>query len=471
MLCCISVVSAASDSAMDDLNANVDQGDDVSSVAIDENEDSLSVPQEETSLSKEVDDNVVSKDVTVSPKGSALSKFKNDLEENNGVVKLTDDIKISSPFIIKTKTVIDGQGHTIDAQHKTNIFVVKKDGGLTLKNVRLINGYAQKGGAIISTGGDVSIDNCKFVNNKAKEYGGALFILRAHLTVKNSLFEKNTVTSSKSAGHAGAIWLSASSSKITKTTFKKNTCISKSLKSHSKATKYKFNGGAVSYHQGSNHVLSDCKFIGNKASNHGGAIFSFKSKLKIDKCEFNKNRAVYEDGGAVSFAGNKLTLTNSKFTNNLAYEDGGAMDSYSVSSKKIKITVKKCTFKSNTAYKCGGAIWMGVKTIYKITGSKFIKNKASSAGALEAEDGKASIAKCTFTGNKAAKVTSWTVKTKSGGHLAHSGGAILIKNKCKITKSVFKKNKAKYGKNVKVEINFSILFFIFLAPNLFYNSF
>ena len=127
MLCCISVVSAASDSAMDDLNANLDQGADVSSVAIDENEDSLSVPQEETSLSKEVDNNVVSKDVTVSPKGSALSDFKNDLEENNGVVKLTGDIKISSPFIIKTKTVIDGQGHTIDAQHKTNIFVVKKD--------------------------------------------------------------------------------------------------------------------------------------------------------------------------------------------------------------------------------------------------------------------------------------------------------------------------------------------------------
>jgi predicted outer membrane repeat protein len=135
----------------------------------------------------------------------------------------------------------------------------------------------------------VSIDNCKFVNNKAKEYGGALFILRAHLTVQNSLFEKNTVTSSKSAGHAGAIWLSASSSKITKTTFKKNTCISKSLKSHSKATKYKFNGGAVSYHQGSSHVLSDCKFSGNKASNHGGAIFSFKSKLKINKIAILKS--------------------------------------------------------------------------------------------------------------------------------------------------------------------------------------
>ena len=52
MLCCISVVSAASDSAMDDLNANLDQGADVSSVAIDENEYSLSVPQEENSLSK-----------------------------------------------------------------------------------------------------------------------------------------------------------------------------------------------------------------------------------------------------------------------------------------------------------------------------------------------------------------------------------------------------------------------------------
>ena len=94
----------------------------------------------------------------------------------------------------------------------------------------------------------------------------------------------------------------------------------------------------------------------------------------------------------------------------------------------------------------------GWKTVYNIANSKFIKNKASSAGALETGRRRgAKITKCTFTSNKAAKVTSWVVKTKSGGRLSHSGGAILVKNHCKIFKCTFKKNKATYGKVVKNE--------------------
>ena len=198
--------------------------------------------------------------------------------------------------------------------------------------------------------------------------------------------------------------------------------------------------------------MTDCKFNGNKASNHGGSIFVIKSKsLKINKCDFNKNRAGFEDGGAISFSGVKLTITNSNFKNNLAYEDGGAIDSYSVNGKKLYVTIKNTNFQSNTGYKCGGAIWMGVKTVYNVQNSKFIKNKASSAGAIEAEDGSAKITKCTFKSNKAAKITKWVVKTKAGGRLAHSGGAILIKNKCKVTKCTFKGNKATWGKAVKIE--------------------
>jgi hypothetical protein len=94
---------------------------------------------------------------------------------------------------------------------------------------------------------------------------------------------------------------------------------------------------------------------------------------------------------------------------------------------------------------------LSVNCVFKSKFFKFIKNKASSAGAVEAEDGSSKFTKCTFTSNKAAKVTSWVVKTKSGGRLAHSGGAILVKNKCKITKCTFKGNKATWGKVVKVE--------------------
>lgn len=513
LICCAGTISAADDNI--DVNGLNQISDDDSVSAVENNGESISISQDDAVL-----EDTSGEQTNLSP----YDQFVNDLKENSGTVYLKGDIKISAPFdSLKTKTVIDGQGHTIDAQHKAYVFKAREH--LTLKNMIIKNGKSDTGGAIYamngltlidcqftgnqatnsggaifvkgtasvsgtkftnnhakvnggaiysvnrltvnnaqfdsnkaSSGGAIfakgtlNIDDSKFNSNSAVDAGGAVCIASGKLNIKNSHFEKNSVINSKSSAFGGAVWIHKSSSSISKSTFKSNTCLSKALKTHKKATKYRFTGGAISYSAGSTHSLSDCKFNGNKASNHGGALFVFKSKsLTINKCEFTKNRAVFEDGGAISFTANKLTIYNSKFKNNLAYEDGGAIDSYSVTGKKIKITIKKSTFESNTGYKCGGAIWMGVKTVYNIANSKFIKNKASSAGALEAEDGVAKITKCTFTSNKAAKVTSWVVKTKAGGRLAHSGGAILVKNHCKIFKCTFKKNKATYGKVVKNE--------------------
>lgn len=442
---CASAISAVSDQNIDDDVLNV-QEEDVSLESVEENvKEDVFASQEQDTL-KQTNDSVVA---DTASELSPYQQFVKDIEENHGTVYLKGDIKISKSFLLKEKITIDGQGHTIDAQHKTRIFEVRNS--LTLKNMVLINGKADLGGAIFCKG-HLTIDNCKFKNNLATESGGAIGVTYGMLTIRNSVFEKNTVKNSKSSGYGGAIWTLKSNSDISKSTFKSNKCISTKLKKHSQATKYKFNGGAISYSQGSSHKLTDCKFYNNKASNHGGSIFVHKSKsLKINRCEFTKNRAGFEDGGAISFSGKKMTISNSNFKNNLAYEDGGAIDSYSLTGSKLYITVKNTKFTSNTAYKCGGAIWMGVKTNYNVVNSKFAKNKASSAGAVEAEDGISKFTKCTFTSNKAAKITSWVVKTKSGGRLAHSGGAILVKNKCKITKCTFKGNKAKWGKVVKIE--------------------
>lgn len=443
LICCVSTINAVSDDGI-----AIDQNAEINSVSMDEsNPEPIAVSKDETVL-ENTDEEVLRED-SAATNLSPYDQFNKDISDKKGTIYLTGDIKISKNFVIKHKAIIDGQGHTIDAQSKTNIF--ESWAPLTIKNLVLKNGKADFGGAIYARD-DLTVDNCKFYNNKATDHGGAIVVTNGHLTVTNSHFEKNSVQSSRSSGYGGAIWLYKSSSKISKTTFKSNTCISKSLKSHKKATKYKFNGGAIAYTEGSSHSLSQCTFTGNKASNHGGAIFVFKTNsLTIKKSNFNKNRAAFEDGGAISFAGKKLTISDSKFKNNLAYEDGGAIDSYSVNGKKVRVTIKNSLFQSNTGYKCGGAIWMGVKTVYNVANTKFIKNKASAAGAIEAEDGSAKITKCTFKSNKAAKVTSWVVKTKSGGRLAHSGGAILVKNHCKIIKCKFSGNKAKWGKVVKIE--------------------
>lgn len=430
----------------DDYSLDFSQDDDVVSM---DNSEELPISNE-TSYAPEGDETTTGQDGETQSSTSTFTtdpyqQFCDDLSSGAGTVYLNDDIKVTTPFVIRNAVVIDGQGHTIDGQHKTNMF--KAYSKLTLKNIKFINGKAAQGGAVYSYTGDLIIDGCTFTDNWATENGGAIYISTASLTVTNSVFTKNKVENSKKTGHGGAIWIYKGSSKIYKSKFKSNTCFSTSLKKHSQATKYQFGGGAVYYNEGTTHTLTDCTFDGNKASNHGGAVYAHKPKtVKINKCTFTNNRATFEDGGAITFNGNKLVLSNSKFSKNLAYEDGGVMDAFSLTKNKIHLTITKCSFDSNTAYKGAGAIWMGVKTVFTMKNNQFTKNKASIGGALFSEDGVATITNCVFKSNKAAKITSWTVKTKAGGVLKHCGGAMMIQNKnLKINKCTFKSNKATYG--------------------------
>lgn len=596
----ISAISAASDENINDALSDFYECQDSiftdETGTIGESEAEMISDSPDESITKKTNDDEVGVDAgTTATYLTPYEQFCEDLENGESTITLTGNFKVSQPFILKDSIVINGNGYTIDAQHKTNIFKAYKS--LTLNNIILINGNADKGGAIYCNG-DLTLDGCTFKNNVATDYGGAVLQMHGKLTVKNSKFENNKVTSSSSdgnggaiwtydssssisnsifksnqvlskslkklkqaskykfnggaitysggsthsitgstfsgnkastyggavfifnckslnvkqstfnsnkaaygqggaiyskntlvidggtftsnvaatyggaiiqrdgkltvknskfqsnkvtnsgsLGYGGAIWIYSASSSISKTIFKSNQALSKSLKKHSKATKYKFNGGGITYSAGSSHSLTQCTFTGNKASNHGGAIFVYKSKsLSVKNTKFTSNKASFEDGGAISFSGKKLAVTNSDFKSNLAYEDGGAIDTYSLTSKKISINIKGSTFTTNTAYKGAGAIWLGVKTSSSLTNDKFTKNKASLGGAVVSETGSSKITKCKFTSNKASKVTSWTVKTKYGGKLNHCGGGVFIeKAKCKITKSTFKKNKAAYG--------------------------
>lgn len=447
LICCVNAINAASDDNILELNQNEDiisTNDEVELSITDTN--ALSEVQQESTLKESTDTSKEGADTSTSDNLSPAEKFSSDLKNGEKTVYLTGDIKIKEPFVIKNKVVIDGQGHSIDGQHKTNIFKVIQS-SLTIKNLVLKNGLAEKGGAIYSYKSNLNIDKCTFLNNKATDKAGAIFITNANLIIKNSHFEKNIVENSKSNGYAGAIWVIDGTSQISKTIFKNNYCKSKSLKSHKKATKYQFGGGAIYLNKGSSHTITECTFTGNQASNDGGAIYALKCKsVKIDKCTFKNNKACFEDGGCIIFNGKKLVISNSEFYNNRAYEDGGVMDSFSLTKQKTHITITGCTFKGNTAYKGGGVFWIGVKTVYTMKNNKFINNKASIGGVFYNEDGNVKITNCLFQSNKAKKVTSWTVKTKAGGKLSHCGGAIMIEKKSvTISKSVFKKNSASYG--------------------------
>ena len=475
LVCSANAIYAAADDSVLELDQNGDiisleEAEPISA----EDAELISASQEETILT-ETADTASSNEAT--PKtvssASAAKKFKNDIKNKEKTVNLTGDIQISEPFQINYNVVIDGQGHTIDAQKKCTIF--RFNGAtVTIKNLILKNAKGtDKRGAIFAFNTNLNVRNCTFKYNKATENGGAIYLFNgkltidkstfsnnagklrggaictysAKVTITNSIFENNKIENSNKKGYGGAFWSNKGTSSMKNTSFKNNYCLSKALKSHGKATKYQFSGGAVYYSEGSKHYLTACKFISNKATNAAGAVYGLKCKyLKMNKCIFKYNKAGYEDGGAICFNGKKIVMTNSNFTKNHAYEDGGVMDSFSVNKNKVKVTVTGCHFEENTAYKGAGVFWMGVKTVYTLKNNNFINNAAGMGGVLFSEDSTSKISKCLFQGNKAKNLPKWRVKNKSGGILKQYGGAILIqKRTLTISKCIFKKNSAASG--------------------------
>ena len=400
---------------------------------------------------------------------SGLVKALNNKKKN---IALTANIKISKTIVIKYNVVIDGKGHTIDAQKKTRVFKISS-ATVTLKNLKIKKAKSDKGAAVYGYKTTLTLKKCTFTSNTATQNGGAVYIYVGKLTVggstfkynvayngggaiyvsttkliiKKSTFEKNKVQRSKKSGHGGAVYVCKKTSSIENSTFKTNTCLSKACKSHGKATKYQFSGGAIYVSGGTSHNLTKCKLISSKATNHGGALYYYQpASVILNKCTFKYNKVVYEDGAAISSNAKKLVIKNSYFYKNHAYEDGGVMDSLSLNKNKAYITVTGCNFKANTAYKGAGTFWMGKKTVFTFKNNNFTSNKAGMGGALFAEATTAKITNCIFQGNQAKNLPSWKVRNKAGKILKHYGGALMVqKYTVTITKCVFKKNSAAGG--------------------------
>ena len=416
---------------------------------------------------------------------NAIGLVTGTLTLNQNVV-MTDDeaANFVNGVVINKNIVIDGKGHTIDAKNLGRIFNIGKGFTVTLTNATLINGKADKGGAIYNDG-SLTLSDVKLSDNAADSYGGAVFN-NGNLVVSDSVFDSNDIVNRGSAsvdyGGAAIYNWKEGTLKVTNSNFTNNiknykngdnlvgaiTTIGNATVSGSNFVNNSGRwGGAISatgaelrknsstltvsntifrdnaalyagavYIWGSNYNIADCVFDNNTAfgkgnmtpnNNNGGAlVVSQVSKFNepitgtISGSKFTNNKAQY--GGAAYFNKGFVTITDSVFENNIATAEGGAVGFSRASVKDLVVSINNSSFVGNKA-PVAGAIFTNVDS--KITNSNFTKNTASKGGAVLNENGaKLTVDNSTFKDNAADSY----------------GGAVLNNGELIVTNSVFDAN-------------------------------
>ena len=371
---------------------------------------------------------------------NAIGLVTGTLTLNQNVV-MTDDeaANFVNGVIINKNIRIDGKGHTIDAKNLGRIFEIDGGFAVTLTNVTLTNGKADKGGAIYNFG-NLDLVHVNFVNNTAK-YGGAIMNYAYGLVLDDSTFTNNT------AKIGGAIYNSEDCFVLDDSTFTNNTAkiggaiynygIGFVVGNSTFVNNSAADGAGAIMNGGRGFVVGNSTFANNTATSKGGAIYNYGIGFVVGNSTFANNTA--EDAGAVYNEGDNSVVGNSTFVNNTATSIGGAIINNG------KLVVDNSAFEDNAANYYGGAIfnWDDLQ----VTNSAFDGNDIlvrniramdnvdhGGAAIYNWKNGKLDISKSNFTNN---------IKNyKNGDRLV---GAVATIGDATISDSYFVNNSGRWG--------------------------
>ena len=355
--------------------------------------------------------------------------LQTDIDNSQGVFELTYDVKHGDDEIdnygisITKTTIINGNGHTIDANGHGSIFVVKDSSvTLTLNDLTLINanpvsdssGIVSNGGAVYFDGSTLIVNNVNFKNNTVYKSGGAIYTTGTCI-VDSSVFDGNDVQfRSQNIDNGGAAIyadngasLLISNSQIINN--HKNMVIRDNnvgdlvdgvvvATGYTKISKSYFRnnsgcyGGAVTSlgytNAGKNQIIIENSVFDANRAFQGAAVNVMGSTFKISGTNFTNNKGVgYGSGnpnvGALlTWYGCEGTISDCNFINNTA--DNGAAYRLGDDNKGVSsASVDSCTFINNTASNQGGAVYEGGKTgkaTLDIKNSTFTNNSAKKEG-------------------------------------------------------------------------------------------
>ena len=260
-----------------------------------------------------------------------------DLIENadeGDTITLKKDYNGSGQITIGRGLVIDGAGHSINANFESRIFLVDSESEVLITNTIFSNGFDEYEGGAIYAYSPLYIYNCEFYYNGAYDmveysYGGAIYA-GDELGILNSYFEGNFATM----------------------------------------------GGAI--YSENYLIINNTGFLNNYANSGGGAISGLYSNMIINASGFENNTA--EGYGGSIFAGQILQLTNSFFISGEDEVDIIDYYNYDEADDSIYLYLENNTMYTPYAY----SIWYeSLNRILSPVNLAFTKDEAENGDVIE----------------------------------------------------------------------------------------
>ena len=324
----------------------------------------------------------------VSAEDGNFTSLQTDIIDSTGSIELTQNYAYDNTTdsgttgikITENNFILDGNGHTIDGSNQTRILFISGN-NVTLKNLNLINGNNEVGGAVLSAK-LINFENVTFISNTGN-YGAS--IAGERMNVNNCTFINDHATK-------GSVYVEGNeTANITYSAFTNMTDLKYSMI-------YAGKEGSL--------IVSDCAFV-NSTSKYAPGIYS-ERKTTIKNSYFINLTAEITAGAAAFKGEEKVVINDTAFMNTTAEKNGGAIfcDFTDEGLELNNVTIfnssgdfggaichlagylymNKCTFAENTAKYDGGAIYasnakVGLK-YSQIIGNKINSPENFNGGAL-----------------------------------------------------------------------------------------
>ena len=181
------------------------------------------------------------------------------------------------------------------------------------------------------------------------------------------------------------------------------------------------NGGGMLNRSGSNPVIMDCNFSGNRSSGGGSGMYNDNSNPHVIRCRFSDNAIGGNSGAGMYNINSSPIVEDCEFVANDAGVGGGMANGESGNARIVR-----CLFKDNKA-SFGGGLYSRDDCSPIVIDCTFENNWADfTGGALEIRGGNPSYTRCRIINNEAGG-SSW-----GGSGISAFDGTITFEN-CTVT--------------------------------------